>query len=60
MFSNSSASNNKNSNDFIALRAYLTIESHSSKETYLRIKDVNLPISLTKTFHWFMPESVLL
>lgn len=30
------------SNDFIALRAYLTIELHSIKETHLRIKDVNL------------------
>lgn len=57
---NSSASNNKTSNDFTALRTCLTVALHSSKETHLRIKDVNLPIVLSKAFHWFMPKSVIL
>lgn len=57
MFPNSSTSNNKDNN---ALRAYLTIEFHSSKETHLRIKDVNLPINLIKAFHWLVPQSGIL
>lgn len=58
MSPNSSASNNKNNYNFIALRAQLTMELHSSKETHLRIKDYIKSICPAKAFLWSMPEPV--